>query len=123
VVLHAYFMYLIRLGDSGLFISKVILGTASYGSSRWQPWVLEEEDALPLLEHAFNVGINTWDTVRLSLKFYNGSRNFRPRRIWICASCTDEKKTRPMHTQTVARKRLSGRLCLNTRFLVSGWSS
>ncbi|KAH8651927.1 voltage-gated shaker-like K+ channel, subunit [Tricladium varicosporioides] len=51
-----------RLGDSGLYISKIILGTASYGSSRWQEWVLEEEAALPLLEHAFKVGINTWDT-------------------------------------------------------------
>lgn len=51
------------MGDSGLYISKVILGTASYGSSRWQEWVLEEEAALPLLEHAFKVGINTWDTV------------------------------------------------------------
>ncbi|KAB8213520.1 NADP-dependent oxidoreductase domain-containing protein [Aspergillus novoparasiticus] len=51
-----------RVGDSGLYVSKVILGTASYGSSRWQEWVLEEEAALPLLKHAFNVGINTWDT-------------------------------------------------------------
>ncbi|TVY24172.1 Versiconal hemiacetal acetate reductase [Lachnellula hyalina] len=51
-----------RLGDSGLYISKIILGTAGYGSSRWQDWILEEEEALPLLEHAFKVGINTWDT-------------------------------------------------------------
>lgn len=54
------------MGDSGLYVSKVILGTASYGSSRWQEWVVEEEAALPLLKHAFDVGINTWDTVRLS---------------------------------------------------------
>jgi hypothetical protein len=59
---------LYRLGNSGLYISKIILGTASYGSSRWQDWVLEEEEALPLLEHAFKAGINTWDTVCLSLK-------------------------------------------------------
>ncbi|TVY41116.1 Versiconal hemiacetal acetate reductase [Lachnellula subtilissima] len=53
-----------RLGDSGLYISKIILGTAGYGSSRWQDWILEEEEALPLLEHAFKVGINSWDTLR-----------------------------------------------------------
>jgi aryl-alcohol dehydrogenase-like predicted oxidoreductase len=35
----------------------------SYGSSEWQDWVLDEEKALPLLEHAYKVGINTWDTV------------------------------------------------------------
>lgn len=34
----------------------------SYGSSSWQDWVLDEEAALPLLEHAYKVGINTWDT-------------------------------------------------------------
>ncbi|KAI9717172.1 MAG: hypothetical protein M1812_004920 [Candelaria pacifica] len=51
-----------RLGNSGLKISKVILGAMSYGSSDWQDWVLNEEEALPLLEHAYKVGLNTWDT-------------------------------------------------------------
>ncbi|TVY49115.1 Versiconal hemiacetal acetate reductase [Lachnellula occidentalis] len=59
----------IRQGDSGLYISKIILGTAGSGSSKWQEWILEEEDALPLLEHAFKVGINTWDTADV---FSNG---------------------------------------------------
>jgi hypothetical protein len=36
----------------------------SYGSSEWQPWVLNEAESLPLLEHAYKCGINTWDTVR-----------------------------------------------------------
>lgn len=35
----------------------------SYGSTEWQPWILEEAEALPLLKHAYDVGINTWDTV------------------------------------------------------------
>jgi aryl-alcohol dehydrogenase-like predicted oxidoreductase len=35
----------------------------SYGSSKWQPWVLDEAESLPLLEHAYKSGINTWDTV------------------------------------------------------------
>ena len=52
-----------RVGDSGLYVSKIILGTSGYGSPRWQEWVLEEEAALPLLKHAFDRGINTWDTV------------------------------------------------------------
>lgn len=55
-----------RLGKSGLKISKIILGTMSYGSSEWQGWVLNEKDAFPLLEHAYNKGINTWDTVYTS---------------------------------------------------------
>ncbi|KAL4869459.1 hypothetical protein BDV12DRAFT_208550 [Aspergillus spectabilis] len=51
-----------RVGKSGLYVSKIILGAASYGSSKWQDWVLDEEEAIPLLEYAFNRGINTWDT-------------------------------------------------------------
>lgn len=51
-----------RLGNSGLKISKVILGAMSFGSSEWAEWVLDEAAALPLLEHAYKVGIRTWDT-------------------------------------------------------------
>lgn len=35
----------------------------SYGAKQWQDWVLDEEEALPLIEHAYKRGINTWDTV------------------------------------------------------------
>lgn len=35
----------------------------SFGDPQWQEWVLKEEESLPLLEHAYKVGINTWDTV------------------------------------------------------------
>ncbi|KAH8765120.1 NADP-dependent oxidoreductase domain-containing protein [Hyaloscypha sp. PMI_1271] len=51
-----------RLGNSGLYISKIIMGTAGFGSPNWQEWILEEQDALPLLKYAFECGINTWDT-------------------------------------------------------------
>jgi aryl-alcohol dehydrogenase-like predicted oxidoreductase len=61
-----------RLGNSGLYISKVILGGASFGDVRYQPWLLDENDALPLLEYAWKKGINTWDTVS---KAYNLPHN------------------------------------------------
>ena len=51
------------MGKSGLKVSKVILGAMSFGSSEWQPWVLNEAESLPILEHAYKNGINTWDTV------------------------------------------------------------
>lgn len=51
-----------RLGKSGLKVSKVIFGCMSFGSSDWQEWVIDEAAALPLLKHAYDVGLNTWDT-------------------------------------------------------------
>ncbi|KAH8800910.1 aldo-keto reductase-like protein [Xylogone sp. PMI_703] len=83
------------LGKSGLKVSKVILGTMSYGSSKWQDWVLDEEEALPLLKHAYDVGLNTWDTadaysdgrseeiIGKALKQYNIPRH----RIVILTKC------------------------------------
>jgi len=56
-----------RWGKSGLKVSKIILGAMSFGSSQWQDWVLDEEAALPIIEHAYKSGINTWDTVGLQI--------------------------------------------------------
>jgi len=52
----------VRLGNSGLKVSPIILGCMSYGSPEWMDWVLDEEASLPLLKYAYDVGINTWDT-------------------------------------------------------------
>ncbi|EJD45603.1 Aldo/keto reductase [Auricularia subglabra TFB-10046 SS5] len=51
-----------RLGNSGLKVSKVILGCMSFGSPAWENWVLDEEKSLPVLKAAYDAGINTWDT-------------------------------------------------------------
>jgi len=51
-----------QLGKSGLRVSVPILGAMSIGDKRWQPWVIEEEESLPLLKAAYDKGINTWDT-------------------------------------------------------------
>ena len=44
--------------------SKLILGCMTFGNPEWEgsPWVLPEEDALPILKKAYDLGINTWDT-------------------------------------------------------------
>ncbi|KAK9324806.1 NADP-dependent oxidoreductase domain-containing protein [Lipomyces orientalis] len=51
-----------RLGSSGLRVSVPILGCMSFGSSEWQPWVLDKDTALPILKKAYDLGITTWDT-------------------------------------------------------------
>lgn len=49
------------LGKSGLKISQVVLGAMSFGSV--DKWTIPEEQALPIIKHAFDKGLNTWDTV------------------------------------------------------------
>ena len=44
----------------------------SFGSPDWQDWVLDEQQAIPLLQHAYEMGINTWDTVRLTVSSQRG---------------------------------------------------
>lgn len=39
-------VYLVRLGESGLKVSKIILGCGTYGSAEWQAWVLPEEEGI-----------------------------------------------------------------------------
>jgi predicted aldo/keto reductase-like oxidoreductase len=60
-----------QLGKSGLRVSVPILGAMSIGSKAWQPWVIEEEEALPLLKAAYDKGITSWDTGMLEAQLAN----------------------------------------------------
>ncbi len=51
-----------RLGKTGLKVSRVCLGTMTYGSSKWRDWVLEEEESRPFIQRAIELGINFFDT-------------------------------------------------------------
>jgi aryl-alcohol dehydrogenase-like predicted oxidoreductase len=55
-------MQYVNLGSSGLKVSRICLGTMTYGSSRWRPWVLDEEASRPLIAQALEAGINFFDT-------------------------------------------------------------
>src|SRR6266699_3226198 len=51
-----------RLGSTGLKVSRLCLGAMTYGSRKWRPWVLDEEEARPFLRRAIELGINFFDT-------------------------------------------------------------
>src|SRR3954454_14435542 len=51
-----------NLGKTGLQVSRICLGTMTYGSSKWRPWVLDEEASRPLIRNALEAGINFFDT-------------------------------------------------------------
>src|SRR5262245_34942734 len=55
-------MEYVRLGTTGLKVSRLCLGTMTYGSSAWRPWVLAEAASRPFIKRALDAGINFFDT-------------------------------------------------------------
>jgi aryl-alcohol dehydrogenase (NADP+) len=55
-------MQYLNLGSAGMKVSRICLGTMTYGSSQWRPWVLDEEASRPLIRQALENGINFFDT-------------------------------------------------------------
>ncbi len=55
-------MNYLNLGSTGLKVSRICLGTMTYGSKSWRPWVLDESDARPFFQRAIEAGINFFDT-------------------------------------------------------------
>jgi aryl-alcohol dehydrogenase (NADP+) len=51
-----------NLGKSGMKVSRLCLGTMTYGSSKWRPWVLDEEESRPFVKRALELGFNFFDT-------------------------------------------------------------
>ena len=52
----------IRLGSTGLKVSRLCLGTMTYGTPAWRAWVLDEAASRPFYRRAFERGINFFDT-------------------------------------------------------------
>ncbi|MCU1227750.1 MAG: Aryl-alcohol dehydrogenase [Acidobacteria bacterium] len=55
-------MQYVNLGRTGLKVSRLCLGTMTYGSKAWRPWVLDEEESRPFIRRALEAGINFFDT-------------------------------------------------------------
>jgi aryl-alcohol dehydrogenase-like predicted oxidoreductase len=55
-------MEYVNLGRCGLTVSRICLGCMTYGSSKWRPWVLDRDAAMPFFRKAWDVGINFFDT-------------------------------------------------------------
>ncbi len=55
-------MEYVNLGSAGVKVSRLCLGTMTYGSKSWREWVLEEEESRPFIRRALELGINFFDT-------------------------------------------------------------
>lgn len=55
-------MKYVRLGKTGLKVSRLCLGMMSYGDPGWRDWVLPLAESRPFLKRALDAGINFYDT-------------------------------------------------------------
>lgn len=57
-------MEYVKLGNTGLDVSRICLGCMSFGDSQnWtHKWVLDEENSRPIIKMAIELGINFFDT-------------------------------------------------------------
>ncbi|GAB1524290.1 hypothetical protein RhiTH_007443 [Rhizoctonia solani] len=58
-------MVYVRLGSSGLKVSRLILGCGIYGKKSWGQWMVEEEEAIKQIKAAYDAGIQTFDTANM----------------------------------------------------------
>lgn len=60
-------MEYIRLGKTGLKVSRLCLGCMSFGDSSkgWHKWIMDEEAGRPILRRALEAGINFFDTANI----------------------------------------------------------
>ncbi|GLX70547.1 aldo/keto reductase [Paenibacillus glycanilyticus] len=60
-------MEYVKLGNTGLDVSRLCLGCMSFGEvGRWNhPWILDEENSRPIIKKALDLGINFFDTANI----------------------------------------------------------
>ncbi|QCR52786.1 aldo/keto reductase [Brachybacterium sp. SGAir0954] len=60
-------MEYVNLGRSGLEVSRLCMGTMGFGDPEaWiHPWVLEEDAARPVIQHALDTGVTFFDTANV----------------------------------------------------------
>ncbi len=55
-------MKYVRLGQTGVKVSRICFGCMSYGTKTWMPWIIEAEEARAHYARAIEAGINFFDT-------------------------------------------------------------
>ena len=55
-------MEYVNLGATGVKVSRLALGMMTYGAKTWREWILEWDEARPLIRQAVEAGINFFDT-------------------------------------------------------------
>jgi aryl-alcohol dehydrogenase (NADP+) len=110
----------VRLGKTGLKVSRICLGCMSYGTPAWRRWVLDEEASRPFFRRALEAGINFFDTADM---YSNGaSEEVTGRALRDFAASRDEvviatKVFFPVETGGASERGLSAKAGGNDRGL------
>ena len=52
----------VNLGKTGLKVSRICLGTLTFGDPKQRAWAIPEEESRPIIQRAVDLGINFFDT-------------------------------------------------------------
>ena len=52
----------VNLGKTGLKVSRICLGTLTFGDPKQRTWAIPEEESRPIIQRAVDLGINFFDT-------------------------------------------------------------
>ncbi len=55
-------MEYVRLGATGVKVSRLCLGCMTYGTPKWHKWILDDAASRPFFKQALEAGINFFDT-------------------------------------------------------------
>lgn len=55
-------MEYVRLGATGVRVSRLCLGCMTYGTPKWHKWILDDAASRPFFKQALEAGINFFDT-------------------------------------------------------------
>lgn len=59
-------MEYVKLGNSGLSVSRLCLGCMSFGDTNWiHDWILDEKESRIIIKRALELGINFFDTANI----------------------------------------------------------
>ena len=59
-------MEYVKLGNSGLEVSKICLGCMSFGDTNWiHDWILDETESRKIIKRALDLGVNFFDTANV----------------------------------------------------------
>lgn len=71
-------MQYVRLGNTGLKVSRICLGMMTYGDPKWRDWVLGIDAARPIVTRAAELGITFYDKKTIVTTLTKGSSAVPP---------------------------------------------